>query len=149
VSAYFVDKLHIDVLVSGAIDLACAARLTKGGDLIIPQREHGADLGKMLWAENARSVNYLTALVYSGTNPALDEIVGFYGFEYRPNLCPTVIAKALASYEHQACECPCYEGTPAYDFASRLARRLIKKLPGWDKAPWGIDFPEQIAVRFA
>jgi hypothetical protein len=35
-----------------------------------------------------------------------------------------------------------------YDFASRLARRLIKKLPGWDKAPWGIDFPEQIAVRF-
>jgi hypothetical protein len=81
VSAYFVDKLHIDVLVSGAIDFACAARLAKGGDLIIAIEENGTELGKMLWAENARSVNYLNALVYQKTNSALEEIVGFYGFE--------------------------------------------------------------------
>ncbi|MBD2745921.1 hypothetical protein IC232_04330 [Microvirga sp. BT688] len=148
-SAYFVDKLHIDVLVSGAIDFACAARLSKGGDLIVALQENGTELGKMLWAENARSVNYLDALVYQRTNSALNEIVGFYGFEYRRNLCPTVIAKALTSYEHQACECPDFENTLAYDFASRLSRCLTKKLPGWDKAPWGIDFPEQIAVRFS
>ncbi|QRM34895.1 hypothetical protein [Microvirga sp. VF16] len=148
-SANFIDKLHIDVLVSGAIDLACTARLVKGGALLDILPENGEQLGKILWAENARSVNYLDALLGHGSNPALDEIVGFYGFEYRPNLCPTVVSKALVSYEHQACECPDYPETVAYDFASRLARRLIKKLPGWEKAPWGIERPEQIAVRFA
>lgn len=148
VSAYFVDKLHIDVLVSGAIELHSHARLAKYGDLVPVLPDNAVEVGKMLWRENARSVNYLNAQIGIGHNPALDEIVEFYGFEYRQDTCPTVIAKALASFEHQACECPDYPESAAYDFASRLARHLIKKLPGWDKAPWGIDFPEQITVRF-
>jgi hypothetical protein len=149
VSAYFLDKLHIDVLVSGAIDLHSTTRLRKNGPLIDILPDNAEAVGRMLWAENARSVNHLNVQLGHGSNPVLEEIVGFYGFEYRRDLCPTVISKALACYEHQACECPAYPDTPAYDFASRLARQLIKKLPGWDKAPWGIDFPEQIAVRFS
>jgi hypothetical protein len=53
---------------------------------------------------------------------------------------PTVvIAKQIANYEYQSCEHDCWESSEAHAFCRALAERLLRSLPGWEEAPWGID----------
>jgi hypothetical protein len=48
------------------------------------------------------------------------------------------VAKAIACYEYQACECADWEQSEAVQFCDALRRKMIARLPGYEAAPWGV-----------
>ncbi len=56
-----------------------------------------------------------------------------------PPAATVVIAKQIANYEYQSCEHDSWESSEAHAFCRALAERLLRSLPGWEEAPWGID----------
>lgn len=50
-----------------------------------------------------------------------------------------VIAKQIANYEYQSCEHEGWEPSEAHAFCLALSQSLLRSLPGWAEAPWGID----------
>ncbi|MGK9171552.1 hypothetical protein KXR53_35045 [Inquilinus limosus] len=134
-SAFVVDQEHLDELVSAAIDLEIRARLAPDRACQQVNHENANDFGRMLWAENVRSVIHRYRL--SGTEEAAEyeAEVEAYRFTWRP-VPPGRAAKRLACFEYQACECEDWMESLAYDFGSQMARALIAKLPGYAEAPW-------------
>lgn len=103
-SAFVVDQEHIDELISAAIDLEIRARLATDRGYRQVNHENASPFGRMLWAENLRSVvdrYYLSGTVEAAEYEAAIEA---YRFTWRPVL-PGRAAKRLACFECQACEC--------------------------------------------
>lgn len=62
----------------------------------------------------------------------------------RPTIIPppattVVIAKQVAHYEYQCDDHDGWEQSQARAFCGALSDALLRSLPGWDSAPWGID----------
>ena len=57
-SAFLVDEIHINLIVTAAIDLGLVANLPPANDGVTITETNGEAFGRMLWAENARSVVY-------------------------------------------------------------------------------------------
>ena len=134
-SAFVVDQEHIDELVSAAIDLEIRARLATDRGYRQVNHENASDFGRMLWAENVRSVIHRYRLSGSGEALEYEAAVEAYRFTWRL-VSPGRAAKRLACLEYQACECDDWKESSAYDFGSQMARALIAKLPGYAEAPW-------------
>lgn len=49
-----------------------------------------------------------------------------------------VIAKQIANYEYQSCEHEGWEHSESHAFCRALRESLLRSLPGWAEAPWGI-----------
>lgn len=126
-SAWIVTPGHINTLVQ--------AMAAEG---IIPLTE-ATEVGRMLWDENHRSVNYR----YRETTPTPD--YSFEGIEAR--LDDTVVGVQVACYEYQSCEHPGWETSRARELCSLLADAICARngwesaddAPGWDRAPWGVE----------
>lgn len=144
-SAFVVSKHHIDVLVSAAIDLEMTAT-TEGWEQRVDFSNADA-VGRMLWGENVRSVAFRYRLWFENQNEALtyQADVAAYRFHFYPMIRAGAAAKALVCFEYQSCECDDYEASPAARFVGQMSRRLLKKLPGYEADPWGIDDAEQAA----
>lgn len=56
-----------------------------------------------------------------------------------PPASTVVIAKQIANYEYQSCEHDGWERSEAHAFCLALSDWLLRSLPGWADAPWGID----------
>jgi hypothetical protein len=56
-----------------------------------------------------------------------------------PPASTAVIAKQIAHYEYQSCEHGGWEESESRAFCLALAEALLRSLPGWEDAPWGID----------
>lgn len=128
-SAYLVSKQNIDVLVSGLILhdvwIPTTNKLAKEMDPDV--------LGRVLWAENVAS------LIYRYRDDMSDYMfVPEYKFSGVPNLTPGMIAKIMHCYEYQSCEHPTWEQSDAYKIITALAHELLKSLPGYNEAPWGM-----------
>ena len=134
-SAFVVDQEHIDELISAAIDLEIRARLATDRGYRQVNHENASAFGRMLWAENVRSVVDRYRLSGTVETAEYEAAVEAYRFARRP-VSPGRAAKRLACFEYQACECEDWEESLAYDFGSRMARALITKLPGYAEAPW-------------
>lgn len=102
----------------------------------------GDSIGKMLLAENIKSVAYRyrepeTSNELPGPIP-LPTVEG-YTFEHpRISLGQVAILKALDGYEYQSCEHPGWEKSEARAFCEALRSRMIHELPGYDDAEWEI-----------
>jgi hypothetical protein len=57
-SAFLVDEIHINLIVTAAIDLGLVANLPPANDGVTITQGNAEAFGRMLWAENARSVAY-------------------------------------------------------------------------------------------
>lgn len=142
-SAWTVSHAHIDCLVQAGIEHR----------LVIADQHTPSALGRMLWDENYRQVNYR----YGEDHPTPD--YRFRGIEAR--LDPVIVVKALACYRYQ-----CWENTEAWEASEsrRYTDSLLallaaaagvpdvghddltawaRALPAYDCAPWGIDRLEQ------
>ena len=54
-----------------------------------------------------------------------------------PELSPSHLAKMVEHYEYQSCERDkFFYQSPAYRLLCSLREQLVKKLPGFDAAPW-------------
>ncbi len=129
-SAYMVDDAHIDALVD------IAKQFTRPGPAVYrykfywaaqrnPFRSHSLDdqteaaIGRMLLAENARSVGHRYREVQ---DPAALTYV------YRPTkrtYTPAQALMAIRGYEYQACETDDWDQSEAHDFCRALFRRVV------------------------
>lgn len=132
-SAWIVEKGHIDVLANAAVQYG----LIEGTEAAV--RECGA----MLWEENRRSVDYR----YREENERTP---------YVPNvteapLDPRGVYYAVRCYDYQSCEHPAWETSEAHALCERIeAATGVTEAgaPAYGEFPWGFDALEQaIAVR--
>lgn len=158
-SAFMLSIEHIRALVNAGLNLSCGPLEWKRIQPTPEQRARSHERGKpwgfeafpimqantasltpytaqtvgiMLMAQNRRSVDYR----YDET-----EIEDFY--THAPSSTRTVVEliRAIDCYEYQSSETPDWEDTEAFHFCEALRRALIRELPGWGDAPWGIDTP--------
>lgn len=159
-SAFVVDKTHIDALVTAGL-----SGPRRYGDMrwlwpelsaederdayeagqpwgpraveLAQERTHfltdetAGRVGAMLWAENRASVNH-----------RYDEDEWEPPYEFKRlggTVDPVIVLKAIACYEYQSCEHPDWERSEAHTFVRALEAKMIRSLPGYDDAPgWDI-----------
>lgn len=100
------------------------------------------DVGRILWAENLRSINYRypDTLTNRADMPGnMDEVTEDYRF--RPIAVSVEAVNVLsvaACLEYQSCESDDWSETVACAILKALCRAAIRHLPGYDDAPWGM-----------
>ena len=159
-SAFIVDRKHIDALVASGLNRGPYGplRWAHGDDRGELTRETADKVGAMLWAENVASVehryehvvaagedlpgSYQLELVVDGVAPVeVPQWWSDYRFDrtHAPRLSPVAALKAIDCYEYQSCEHSDWEESEAFAFCDALRRSLIGDLDGYDAAPWGIS----------
>lgn len=158
-SAYLVDKVHIDLL-------ADVVRRGPDGWIVSPSRPWDVPLyldddlrtrdaiGLELWRENLRSINAR----YPDTIDDPDAIPGPAGVgpaqieAYRftrinPRLTAGEAAKAIACLRYQSCEHKGWEKSRAAEILRQVEELLLTLLPGYDTSPW--EWTARTAVESA
>lgn len=158
-SAYVVDRTHIDVLVTAGLSQGTYGPLRwlwpelsaederdafQAGEPWGPraielaqERSHQLTpqtanyVGQMLWAENVRSVNH-----------RYEEDEWEQVYEHQPipgKVDPLIVLKAIACYQYQSCEHPGWAKSEAHAYTQALQDAMIRALPGYEDAPgWDI-----------
>lgn len=155
-SAFMLDKRHIDYLISAGLTLpgrgdtlrwlmpapvnpAAYERGNWAGAAAADEfrararylrRENAEHVGAMLTAENRRSVDHR----YDE-----EELEDWYEFlAYDRRIDPVQVLKAIACYRYQSCEHPEWQDSEANAFCNALEHAAINALPGYDAAEWEI-----------
>jgi hypothetical protein len=162
VSAFVVNKEHIDALVSVALTGPAGLAVEPGywprpfryyagrGETVAEMQdlrrdvrlEGATDLGRMLWGTNALSVRKRYPDLYDGGD--YPGPVGFTlrwvdDYRYvRPRVQPTAVEalKLVDCFEYQSCEFHGWFEHPARYFCDALRSMLIYALPGYQEAAW-------------
>ena len=160
-SAWMVSKAHIDALVTAAAglkpgqhDSGLSWYVKDDGqwfhsedrrELGYSDRDRASEVGMMLWAENWASINYR----YPDTVEDHSQVPGpadfrpdhvlAYRYTRARTLEPVAVLKAIACYEYQSCEHPGWRSSEARQFCQSLKEKMVRQLPGYNTAPWGID----------
>lgn len=157
-SAFVVDRRHIDVILTTALEGPRGVAIHPGSAWSRPFRWYGPspvlsggtldetnldEVGRMLLAENCRSVSHRYRGEYPLPGPCdvpeTTEPDGASSYTYtRPPVGLTVVEalNALRCYEYQACETPDFRESRAFAFCDTLRHHLIASLPGMSDAPW-------------
>ena len=157
-SAYLVDKRHIDLLLKATDQYSRQFGITWSNGTIRKHFQQGEilhyaqqqrignrdDIGAMLWAENLQSVSERYPDDHSGERPGRVGLADadILAYEFTPqayHVTPVEALKALACYEYQACEHDEWDQSEAKDFCESLRHALINALPGYEEAPWSWD----------
>lgn len=160
-SAFMVNKVHIDQLVSLAIlGPVGEARPDRWGTLrwyTVPslrgrtigqhndvlreaRRENADDIGAMLMHENLRSLEYRYPDILDGgqvPGPVHEYWHDAYTYQ-RPRRQATAVEglKAIDGYTYQSCEHDEWDTSEALQFCEALKDALISCLDGYNEAPW-------------
>jgi hypothetical protein len=164
-SAFEVDKTHIDVMVSAALQrihgdtlkwyhgeipdtmpgeaLPAAERYQLYLDALkaaerTVTRDNAGMWGALLVAENRKSVNHR----YDESE--WEEPYEFT--EYAGTFNPVAILKAINCYEYQACEHPEWKTSEARSFCEALTARMIHMLPGYGNAAYEVTDASQVTI---
>lgn len=136
-SANVLDKTHFDAVLTAALAMIRPGEQVYwfvASDSDNPNfltRETASRVGAVLLAENVKSVNHR----YSDDDPAPS-----YEFtRLRGNPTPVQLLGMLHGYEYQACEHPDWRNSEAYAIVRRLERLAMRRLPGYDDAPWTVS----------
>lgn len=132
-SAYLVSDAHISFIVNFA-NTALAKWNSLPGHARIDDPQ---GLGEILYKANDYSVEYRYPQSAKNAAPA---------WKWKPSgpipatLENTVkFLKALDCLEYQSCEPPAWDESQAFKIIAALRGMAINALPGYNKAPWGID----------
>ncbi|MEH2525837.1 MULTISPECIES: hypothetical protein [unclassified Bradyrhizobium] len=133
-SAYLCSDLHINTLVSYAVRHGVHYRVN--GNAVRVVLNNAEAIANILIDENARGVGERyrertkehfgdigEALRFKQVNPLPDALV---------------ILKLCDCFDYQACESDDYEDTLAAEIVNQIRKEAIRRLPGYDAAPWGI-----------
>ncbi len=144
-SAYVVDREHVDLMVRLALEGPAGVAVGPDAAWHAP-RSLSADadeLGALLVAECVASVAHRY-----GEDPAAGALPGpadaYYlrPYAYRRPAHRLTVAeglKAIDGYEYQSCEHPGWEGSAVRALCDELRRALARRVPGYDAAPWTWD----------
>lgn len=158
-SAFMVDKAHIDLIVAGAIHgpydnkmplLNTRAehnrlRIRMGGNHIEASPEYANEIGQMLVDENVRSLRFR----YSDITE--DELGGDWveNYEYTDPVYRASIPElshAIRCYNYQACEHEDYDTSDAKWFVDAFTLFLLEAVKG-ERGPWGWTATDLAARR--
>ena len=158
-SAFVVPKAHIDYLVRAGLELSdhrlswydprikptweLSGNYQNYMDLMQAARrelrsDNAGEVGRMLWAENHRSVSY--RYHETQTTPEYEYVHPYHA----RRIDPVQVLKAIDCYEYQSCECPDWRSSEAWDFCDSLRSAAIAALPGYDAAEWKITDPARV-----
>jgi hypothetical protein len=136
-SAFLVSEAHIDVLIDAAKQFA-----GRGSDRLrwywgnqwreLVPGENETAVGRMLLAENARSVGHRYREAQS---PAA--LTYTYRRSGRLDYTIAEANKTVACYNYQTCEPDDYEKTEAFAFVQALKDALLRSVGMPDATPWG------------
>lgn len=139
-SAWVIDFEHINVLVWAGLSREFAydhvltwywGNPTRAGRL---EHHNATEVGRMLVRANVDSMK-----ACYGDN--LDDLVE--GYEYRrprsTSWSRVEILKAIHCFEYQSCEVKDWGTTEAFAFCRHLESAIVRSLPGYSEAPWGIE----------
>ena len=145
-SAYIVDKEHIDAMLHAGLMYGkqYPVRFPIAGDwdnTLELNVETVHKIGKMLWMENARSVSSRYPNDKPGTWPGpagltLDDVLSYH-YQATRAITPIEGLKLIHYYRYQTCEHEGFETSDAAAFCKELEALLIRKIPGYEEAPWG------------
>jgi hypothetical protein len=155
-SAYMLDKAHIDALVATALDGPTDIPVQSGQwNCYTPRfgedcrklqyNDNSADvLGELLVKENLSSIlSRYPDCAEDPSNlpgPADSYWSAPYHFPIGTKRLTIVQAlKAIDCYEYQSCEHPEWENSFAHKFCEQFKGSLITFLPGYEKAAWSIE----------
>jgi hypothetical protein len=170
-SAYEVDKTHIDVLVSAAIAAGrnfywyhqpADAPRTEPGEALPGDGDGDGRYTAYLAGlrDNKREVTRANAGMWGAVLVAEnkrsvnhryddDEIEDPYQFTfYAGPFDPVGILRALNGYEYQASEHPGWRASEAREFCEALRGEMIRSLPGYDSFPREVTDVSQVRPRF-
>ena len=154
-SAYIVDKAHIDALVQAAGRVQPMAH-SSGMKWFTrnPEARFGMDIheihyndkpranevGQMLWDENHKSVNARYNQV---------GLAESYTFQRGEDLAPIVILNAIDGYEYQSCEHVGWHDSEAKAFCDALRLKMTRMLPGYRESKgWSLTESDVRPTRF-
>lgn len=153
-SAFIVDPIHIDALVTAGLEFSRPYGL-HWYDVDPDELDHDdvADhhheltyetagrTAVMLYAENCASVLYRYPQDTIQSAPGLIDKPTPDEYEFRKlpgTPKPVDVLSALACYEYQSCEHPGWKTSEAKRFCDALRAACIRRLPGYENAPWEI-----------
>lgn len=146
-SAFIVSHDHIDALLSFAKDKRLKDQLAY---YIQPSRADQfdwTDIGRVLLAENERSVCHRYSDCVPGNAPGKigEEAIGYKFRYFTPFLnmahakkCVWII-KNCDCFDYQACETDDYDQSIAHRIIEAIRSAATRALPDYEDAPWGID----------
>lgn len=140
-SAFMVDHIHIDALVTWAAEHRI--RYRHNDRVFEVHHQNQQEVGEMLLRENERSVCYRYPDCVS--NPEnmpgrIGETVENYRFSLFPcELTAVELIKLCGCYEYQACETNDWEDSQAHALIQSMVSHAVHELPGYQAAPWGIS----------
>lgn len=153
-SAYIVSKRHIDAIISAELTRRVDYPLSwfHNGQRHTLDRTTADAVGGMLWQENVESVatRYPNDKPGEWPGPCGLTMVEVMAYKWEPTMTggrfpspryiqPIEALKALDGYEYQACEHEEWEASEAKAFCDAMRHNLIRRLPGYDDAPWSWD----------
>lgn len=140
-SAYMLDKAHIDVLV-GFAARAGGLRWWAGDEVKaignITSSEQLDQVGAMLWQANHVSV---------ATRPPEPEPPKYQFRGPRRARSPVEVLKALDCYEYQSANGVAWPGSEAKSFCRALRGEATRRLPGYLDAAWEINDEVETALE--
>ncbi|HJY45281.1 MAG TPA: hypothetical protein VJ301_11715 [Propionibacteriaceae bacterium] len=139
-SAFVVDRVHIDLLVRTALEGPSFQPANERWNLReYIDRPWPDELGQLLIAENVASVRHRYPNDPDHNLPGPIDAYWQDPYTYTAPPFRLTIAeafKALACYEYQACKHPGWEDSRAYKICREFRSALIDALPGYREAPW-------------
>jgi hypothetical protein len=143
-SAFILDKDHIDYLVTAAIDLGRGGLYWKGR---MVTTDYANDFGAMLIAENINSIRYRYPDWDDLPDPSAYAYERFFipGYSYKESVEHIAqVLKAISCYEYQTCEHPEWPESEAKRVCDRLRSAYIYRLPGYEEAEWEVTRRENV-----
>lgn len=134
-SAFIVTNTHVNALVTFAVDRRISFYFANNRTEITAR--NAAEIGRELMDENVRSV---ATRYHSGLSA--DEALAGNNFRFErfnTPLTPVEVIKACHCLSYQCCETDAWEATKAYCILNAIQGKATTSLPGYEKAPWGID----------
>lgn len=155
-SAFIVDKSHINAMLQGAISVNMRYRSTHkwyhNGEWHELTHDNASDIGQMLLEENIKSVSARYPESPLTDLPGRIDCEYVIPFEWHvmgriPK--PIELIKITNCYAYQSCEHDDWKTSEAKAFCDALIDTTIGALPGYDDAPWEWheDLPQSKVTR--
>ena len=140
-SAFIVDKVHIDVLIRAGLNARYKPMAWYYGDKSSQLTYENVDeVGQMLLDECVLSVSSRYDDDKPTTLPGPNDAYWLIPYQYRerPIVPPPVVMLCIVRcYMYQSNEHPEWKISEAKAYCDALMDDLINKLPGYSDAPWG------------
>lgn len=156
-SAFIVNKSHINAMLQGAISVTqYAPNFTwyVGNDKRELTAFNADEIGQMLLEENVKSVGYRYEDSELTNLPGRIDAEYLIPFQHHPMgkiPTPVELIKLTHCYIYQSGEHEDWEGGNAKAFCEALIANAINKLAGYDDAPWEWEeiLPDAKPIRLA